>query len=506
MRVRDLVDKPDLGLTVLAGDESLERPIRWVYTTDLLDPGRYLSGGELVLTGLVWRRGPEDSEKFVRAVAGADIAALGAGDAAFGEIPADLVDACRRHGVTLIEVPIDVSFATVTEDVTRRLAEESGTGIDGVLSRRRRLLNAIAEGAGSAGLVRVWSQDNEIPAAVLSTSGRIVASTMDISESDVDSLVHAFLTAERVPAATKLPDERWASVFPVGSRELASWFLACDGEHEKWPREARESVMELASLAGLERARIEGGLRARHRFGEQITALITSGVRDPAELAARLRAAELDADAMFVAVVVTGEGVTGQPFLEEVLAARFPELLVATLSAETIGLIPVGEGADVAELVRRAADRLEPAMGRRRLAIGVSGPVRGSAALRGAVDEARHVCRLAELRHTRVAVATADEVDSHVMLIASVPDELRQTFRNRVLGPVLRYDEEHDSRLVDTLEAFLDSSGSWQRCAERLHVHVNTLRYRMRRVEELTGRSLSTLEDRVDLFLALRIR
>ncbi|MBC6446125.1 PucR family transcriptional regulator [Actinokineospora xionganensis] len=514
MRVRDLVDKPELALTVLAGEESLDRPIRWVYTTDLLDPGRYLSGGELVLTGLIWRRGPEDSETFAAAVAAADVAAVAAGDAVYGEIPLDLIEACRRHGVTLIEVPIDISFATVTEDVSRRLAEESGSGIAGVLSKRRRLVNAIAEGDGLDGLVRVWSHDNDIPCALLSTSGRQIASAATLEESDVDTLVRAFLTAQQVPAVVRLAGDRRMSVFPVGARGLVGWFLAGEGTHDQWPREARESVMELASLAGVERSRTEEGSRARHRFGDQIIPLVTSAVRNPAELAARLRAADLEPEAAFVAVVVSAHGMTGpvdvpRALIDEQLGPVFPSLMVARMGSETVALIPVGSAAhapSVARLLREAGERLERAMGRRRLVIGVSGPAQGSVALRGAIDEARHVRGLAELRPPRVAVATADEVDSHMLLIASVPDDVRETFRTRVLGPVLRYDSSHNSELVSTLQVFLDCSGSWQRTAELLHVHVNTLRYRMQRVEELTGRSLSSLEDRVDLFLALRIR
>jgi DNA-binding PucR family transcriptional regulator len=54
-----------------------------------------------------------------------------------------------------------------------------------------------------------------------------------------------------------------------------------------------------------------------------------------------------------------------------------------------------------------------------------------------------------------------------------------------------------------TLRAFLDCSGSWNKCAAALHIHVNTLRYRIRRIEELTGRDLGSLETRVDFFLAL---
>ncbi|WP_226362346.1 helix-turn-helix domain-containing protein [Pseudonocardia sp. ICBG1142] len=69
---------------------------------------------------------------------------------------------------------------------------------------------------------------------------------------------------------------------------------------------------------------------------------------------------------------------------------------------------------------------------------------------------------------------------------------------------------DHDARsgtgLVETLEVFLDESGSWNRTAARLHLHVNTVRYRIGRVAELTGRDPSSFTDRVDLYLALRSR
>src|SRR5688572_26439593 len=66
----ELLEQPSLGLRLLhAPDGSLERPVGRTITIDLLEPGRYLNGGELVLTGLVWRRGPEDSETFVSSIA-----------------------------------------------------------------------------------------------------------------------------------------------------------------------------------------------------------------------------------------------------------------------------------------------------------------------------------------------------------------------------------------------------------------------------------------------------
>ncbi|WP_181783967.1 PucR family transcriptional regulator, partial [Pseudonocardia pini] len=103
-------------------------------------------------------------------------------------------------------------------------------------------------------------------------------------------------------------------------------------------------------------------------------------------------------------------------------------------------------------------------------------------------------------------VVTATEVTSHVALLAAVPDEIRRTFADRVLAPVLAYDARNDAGLLETLEAFLDCSGSWSRAAERLHLHVNTVRYRIGRVEELTDRNLARFADRVDVYLALKSR
>ncbi|GAA3983721.1 hypothetical protein GCM10023085_77350 [Actinomadura viridis] len=96
------------------------------------------------------------------------------------------------------------------------------------------------------------------------------------------------------------------------------------------------------------------------------------------------------------------------------------------------------------------------------------------------------------------------EVDSYAGLLDSVPERTRWSFRTRLLGPLEEYDSIRQADLMHTLEVFLACSGSWNRTATRLHVHVNTLRYRIRRIEELTGRDLGTLEDRVDFFLALR--
>lgn len=102
------------------------------------------------------------------------------------------------------------------------------------------------------------------------------------------------------------------------------------------------------------------------------------------------------------------------------------------------------------------------------------------------------------------AAAAAAAVDSYQRLLDSVPASVLRSFRDRLLGPLAEYDRRHSAELLPTLRSFLACDGSWSACATRMYVHVNTVRYRIGRIEAITGRDLSALPDRVDFFLALR--
>ncbi|MFF7340996.1 PucR family transcriptional regulator [Streptomyces sp. NPDC008163] len=85
------------------------------------------------------------------------------------------------------------------------------------------------------------------------------------------------------------------------------------------------------------------------------------------------------------------------------------------------------------------------------------------------------------------------------MLLAGVPSDVREVYRETVLGPLLAAGPKSGPMLLDTLQAFLAHDCSWTRTADALHIHVNTVHYRVRRIELLTGRDLSRLDNRLDL-------
>jgi purine catabolism regulator len=98
------------------------------------------------------------------------------------------------------------------------------------------------------------------------------------------------------------------------------------------------------------------------------------------------------------------------------------------------------------------------------------------------------------------------DLGTYQLLLSLQDPEALQTFALSVLAPLDAYDAAHGGELLHSLRAFLERNARWESAAKELTVHRHTLRYRMRKVEELTGRDLSSARDRMEFFLAIRAR
>jgi DNA-binding PucR family transcriptional regulator len=137
--------------------------------------------------------------------------------------------------------------------------------------------------------------------------------------------------------------------------------------------------------------------------------------------------------------------------------------------------------------------------------LGIGRSPSGAGGLRRALAEAMSAHQLALARPEGERVVRRLEVGAHRQLLDFLEPHVLRAFRDTVLGPVERWDEEHNSDLVQTLAAFLANDGHWRRTATELHIHHNTLHYRLQRVSRLTGRPIESVASRIDLALALAI-
>jgi hypothetical protein len=513
MRLRSLLQMPELGLTLVSGKHHLDREVRWVVPTDLRDPRRYLSGGELVLTGMMWRQAERDSDAFVRNLTAAGVTALGAGDhPEFHTVPLDLVDACARHDLPLFAVDADVAFAEITERIVQRLSAGRSGDLASLLDRHRRLI--AADGIGQ--ILELIDRELGMECLVLSPTGRALRGSLELGEDERAAIVARAHAAERLPQKVTIDRHRCYSVFGIGSTIHTGRFLVVGDDHTRWPPERRLVAEQLSALLMLE---LDDPSQRPAPHVELVTAL-----REGRADEHLMRSAGLPSDGPATVIVATGEpeavreAVVAETLQFDTCAAevddplRAPVAAWATSGGETVAVL-TGPGAapeERARLVawaRRCAAVLAAAHpgGPGAVGIGLADPVRSPDGLRGALEQARHTAALAQPRPGSIEVAEPDHLVSHRMLLAAVPPDVSKAFRTRVLDPLLEYDARHRSDLLPTLRRFLECDGSWRQCAVSLHVHVNTVRYRMRRVEELTGRDLRNPLDRMDLALAVSL-
>jgi purine catabolism regulator len=180
---------------------------------------------------------------------------------------------------------------------------------------------------------------------------------------------------------------------------------------------------------------------------------------------------------------------------------------VPSLVAIRSGLLCAVVGAD--EL-----DPLELARKIRAELAGRFGEVPASASRPAATHSLRlsfHEARCA-LEAVRLRNGDAPEVASHVdlgafqLLLSLQDDDALLSYCRSVLGPLEQGEGEYGDELVRSLDAFIEHNGHWEKAANALYCHRHTLRYRIRRVEQLTGRDFSSARDRIEFWLALRGR
>ncbi|MFC5750791.1 PucR family transcriptional regulator [Actinomadura rugatobispora] len=153
LTVGQLLEVPDFRLRLVAGAAGLDRPVRWAHSTELLDPGPYLRGNEVVLTVGASLTDPARCAAFARSVHASRASAIGYG---IGDVlpasPDALRAACDDLDLPLLEVPPEVPFLSFTEWFAERLT--SSRDVQHEREETGRLLEMVRNGLASPEAVR----------------------------------------------------------------------------------------------------------------------------------------------------------------------------------------------------------------------------------------------------------------------------------------------------------------------------------------------------------------
>ncbi|MEU2716549.1 PucR family transcriptional regulator [Streptomyces sp. NPDC007205] len=547
-----LVHHSALKLTVRAGEDRLDVPVRWAHVSELADPVPYMEGGELLLiTALkLDAENPEAMRRYVKRLVGAGVVGLGfAVGVNYEEIPEALVEAAQAEGLPLLEVPRRTPFLAISKAVSAAIAADQYRAVTAGFAAQRELTKQ-ALNSGPEGLLGALAAQVDGWAALYDASGAVVAAAPEWAgrraarlTAEVERLRERPAPASSVVGGPDHEDRVELHSLGTGRRPRAALAVGTAAALGTAERYAVHSAIALLTLT-TERSRSLHA--AEQRIGTAVLRMLLAGQPDHARaVAGDLYGGLLDAPfRVIVAESVSGSAARAHADAHAHAHARVPgaakqaspaaalaaagtggDLLgglaetvesAAARSGEAVLVVPEGErlvvlaadgGAAVAACTQYAA-ALEAARAapeqaggdEEELVVGLSAPA-GPIAAAAAYKQAEQALSVAR-RRGRVLVEHEQLAAGSVLPLLA--DDAVKAFADGLLRALHEHDATGRGDLVASLRAWLSRHGQWDAAAADLGVHRHTLRYRMRRVEEILGRSLDDPDVRMELWLALK--
>jgi len=325
-------------------------------------------------------------------------------------------------------------------------------------------------------------------------------------------------TAARTRRALAVPSTERSGmsviVAPISvGEEVVAHMLAVNSRDADLPEDMRLLATEHAAmLCGIVLGRdLVAGAAAGRARQQLVEGLILS--RDPADPELDRWARHLGLDFTrehYVMVLAMPESPLGavSSAAEAALARRAPDAVVATRPDEIVGILPVEpEGRSPAEQGRALALAFVrgEGMGSRVSGAGIGNPCSRASGIARSYAEARHALAAGSRMGKAGAVAAYSDLGVHRLLLRVPNVSDLWAFAEEVLGALSEDERSTGINYLKTLAVYFEENGSPRRAAERLHLHPNTVTYRLRRIEELTGISLSVHRDRLMAEIATEI-
>lgn len=483
MQLSDLLTDPALDLRLLT-EAGADGEIRWVAATELADPTPFLDGGELVLTtGLAFLEG--GPQAFVDRLADAGVAALGfAVGLGHDDLIDGLVAAAAARRLPVVAVPYDTPFVAIARQVAEGVIAARYRAEIRAVEIHEQLARLLLAGAGVSGLTQACAELVGAPCALIDFHGRVLTS----SPPEAGWPIGPIMRRRTDTGPWRLDD---LAAFPVLLEgEIAAILAsrAVDGD---------QSVFRTAvTMLGLELARQAAVLTGRRLLLGQVLEDVVHHVISDEEATRRLERLGIDVEIPHAALV----GATPGPedrlqqvtwAVQTLIARRGDPVHTALVDGRLV--IVAEPSADPGEIARITHERL------RRLsagaAVGVGAAHTGVGGLRRSLLEAVSSVGNGPGVHDATGLSLAATV---------YLDRSGRPIAEAILAPLVQHDRQSGGDLLDTLVTYLRSDCRPGPAAAALNLHRNGLSYRLARIEELTGRDLGSLEDRVELVLAAR--
>ncbi len=509
---------------VVAGKAGLARHISTVTVMEVPDIAQWLSGQELVLTSLyALRERPDLRHSLV-----ADLEAKGCAGLVvktgnyLATVPAELIAAADQLGFPLIEIPVHVRYTDVITPVMESVLAEQSRILRHSDAVHRSLTQSVLAGGGMAAVCTLVGDYAGCRVALLDAGLRCVSAGADVSPERVgnwaesyDTLSGTWARSDSMFVPITGPDGLPGLIVPVRVDREPQGYLVL------WPmslplvNDVQVVLEHAATVSALELLKQEAVRQVERRYRDEVLADLLQGrIKTEPDLTQRTRHMEWDVRGRYRVMLVDlsglGRNEGARKAAADAAARTFrgmkPRPILGQLHTVLVVLLPpMRLEQDLEGLARSVQFQVAQLAGGVRPSVGFSEHIAPLLELARPFEEARDALELGQRTAGPGSIAYFERLGVY-RLLKHCPPALREEFVNTVLGPVLEHDQHKGGVLLETLESYFALKGQAKAVADRLFVHVNTVKYRLHQIEELTGHAPETPEGSLQLLLALKLR
>ena len=523
---------------VLAGAQNLDNVIEYVNIVEArCEPYWMIEKALFLTTFYAVRDDVQGQVCTIEMLAERRCAALVFQKGVLSNLAPEVIQRADEIGLPLIEIPQSAQYPEILGPLTGAILQEKTFLLQRSQEIHRRLTGLILSGGGLAEIASALSALIRHPVAITDAWGSVMAATDfgHVSDALVDTLagtpkVRGEWHSEPLwDAAQRV----WLTPVLAGSQETVDGFVVVRDPASQLDRLDLTAVEQAATIAALEIAKRESVQEAERRLKRDfVEDLLGEAYHSVEAISARARSLGWELLHKRTVMVVDLDKfeqyyLTHQEWGEErfqqvkewllhatsqVVSERNPQSILVDRSDSVI-LLPHFESETPPSMARREIEGLAEAICQRAqeqldelsitVAIGrLCDSVEG---LRDSYREAKAALNVARKIARHQPIIWYDDVALYVLLdrLATEP-ETRRWFEHN-LGPLVEYDKNKGTELVRTLETYFDVNQMQQQAAHQLGIHLNTLKYRLRRIEEILGTDPFLVDGQLSFYLATKL-
>lgn len=538
---------------VVAGYKGIDSIIKSVNVMEVPDILDWVKQGEFLLTTIYSIKDDEEAlNNLIPRLAENNLAGLGVKPGRYiEEIPQVMIEQANKFDFPLLELPYEVSFSELIESILLTILDKQANFLKHSLNMHENLMEVALEGGGLSKIADTLADLITYPVAIVDSKFKVLAFSQtnseeltleDITENDLEEQTSHYLNKELIKEDELVGRFKRTRVEINGKERCQMSIPIVGGEDQKghifvWEGEKELRKVDLiaiersSTVAALEIVNQQAIFEVERKYqNELLYDLISGGFESKETIIERGHSIGWNLDKAYALLLFdltasqSSSNDNQKEFqelksrllteLDAYFKSNHSEVILGDRGSNVVLLYPVQEYLDedlaeekIEDKVLDFAQQLVKVIEKLvedEVIIGVGNYYQEVEKLQDAYDEAKTALKVAEVINRDSNVIFFGDLGVYKLLYNLNSKEINSFLQDTIL-PLLKYDEQHNTEFVETLQQYFLCNGNLKKMADNLYLHYNSVLYRIERIQEIMDLDLDDREDRLNLEIGLKL-